>query len=65
MSPKPGPRASRDGAVRAVKKAVTGPPPAAIDADGQQVVLGTSRTTPAVASTLLIDAPPAPEESGR
>jgi len=50
---------------RAVKKAVTNSPPAAIDAAGQPVALGTSRTTPAVASTLLIDAPPAPEENGR
>jgi NADH-quinone oxidoreductase E subunit len=50
---------------RAAKKGVTSSPSAAIDAAGQPVALGTSRTTPAVASTLLIDGPPAPEENGR
>jgi NADH-quinone oxidoreductase E subunit len=50
---------------RPAKKVVIGPPPAAIDAAGQPVALGTSRTTSAVASTLLAEAPPAPEENGR
>ncbi|MGA3220037.1 MAG: NAD(P)H-dependent oxidoreductase subunit E [Acidimicrobiales bacterium] len=50
-----------------VKKAAVPPPvtTAATDAAGQPVALGTSRTTPAVASTLLLGGPPATEETGR
>jgi NADH-quinone oxidoreductase E subunit len=50
---------------RVVKKVVTGPPAAAADAGGQPVGLGTSRTTPAVASTLLAGGPSATEETDR
>jgi NADH-quinone oxidoreductase subunit E len=53
---------------RAVKKGASAPPPAATyatDATGQPVALRTTRTTPAVASTLLVGGPPATEETGR
>ncbi len=59
---------------QAVKKSGAAPPPTAprppattatTDAGGRTVALGTTRTTPAVASTLLADGPSAPEGTGR
>jgi NADH-quinone oxidoreductase E subunit len=50
---------------RAVKKAAPAAATGATDAVGQPVALGTTRTTPAVASALLVGGPPATEETGR
>jgi NADH-quinone oxidoreductase E subunit len=50
---------------RAVKKAAPAAATGATDAVGQPVALGTTRTTPAVASTLLVGGPPTTEETGR
>jgi NADH-quinone oxidoreductase E subunit len=50
---------------RAAKEVVGDPSRAAVDAAGQPVVLETSRTTPAVASTLRLGGPPGAEESSQ
>ncbi len=53
------------GARRADKKVTAGPPPPAVDAAGRAVALGTARTTPAVASTLLVGNPADDGGTGR